>query len=234
MTKIILLIGVLILCPKLSAQPDEKLDLSAPHDSFWNGFSEGCIGRDIYYDIFWFDYDANLSYKSFLVGIKPDSNNGPSFIARLDTGISSQAFHTAKNNPSTVFFAWSLPYATCIVKTDFNHCPQANKAYNDLKKLKISLDEDFDRMPGRFVSHYTSYNLQQMDGSGQHNDWEVTSGDTDMQKIIHSVAQTTLECSQKAVDQLFERLKINKNNDHFKSHHKRFNLKPVKLNQSKK
>ncbi len=219
------LLAILLTSVSANAQEDTGIN-EARHDSFWHGFNEGCIGRDIYWDVFYFDYDTNLSYRSFTVGMKPDSNNGPSFIARLDTGLSGQTFGETKNNPETLFLAWSLPYATCIVKTNFQACPQAKLAYNKLQNTKLSLNEDFDKRPGMFVLHYTTFNMQQRDGSGQFNDWEVTSGDTDLEAAIYAVAKDTLQCSQKAVDDLFKRLKIDANHGNYKAHNKRFHIKP--------
>ena len=45
----------------LIAQDDNDFDESPPHDSFYNGFNEGYIERSIINDVFWFDFDTNLS-----------------------------------------------------------------------------------------------------------------------------------------------------------------------------
>ena len=212
---------LLIFSPILTAQSDEEIDLYAPHDSFWNGFNEGCIGRNIAYDVFWSDFDTDLSLNSFTIGFIPDTNNGPAFLARLNTGVSGGYF---QNNPKTVFLSWSLGGTSCIIKTDFDKCKEANKVMNDLQKIKIAVNENFDNKHGLTASHATSYYLKVLDGSNHFNQWEITSGKSDIEKTITESSLALYQCSKEAANDLFERLKINSDNDQYTYHSKRFNL----------
>ncbi|WP_154224631.1 hypothetical protein [Marinicella rhabdoformis] len=196
----------LIVSTSAFSQPDEEIDTSSPHDLFWNGFSEGCIGRNIISDVFWFEFNTEMSLNSFTLGYMPDTNNGPAFLARLDTGTSNKGFFSSNDNPPSVFLAYSMGVFSCIVKTDFKKCPKAQKAYDLISNTKISLKENFKNKFGIKASHYTRYNLQVMDGAAHFNQWELTSGKSDMEKSIIEAHKLLFECAEPAAKQLFEKL----------------------------
>ncbi len=210
-------------CSIVTAQPDEEIDLSAPHDSFWNGFNEGCIGRNIAYDVFWSDFDTDLSLNSFTFGFIPNTNNGPAFLARLNTGISGGWFQT-KDNPETVLLSWSLGGSSCIIKTDLDKCKAAKRVMENLQNVNIAVNDNFEKINGLNVSHATTFFFQVLDGANHFNQWETTSGKSELEKTITKSSLALYECSKKAANDLFKRLKIDAKDDQYIYHSKRFNL----------
>ncbi len=179
-------------------QPDDP-DRSPPHDSFWNGFEEGCIQRNILSDIFWLDFPFDLSLASIAFGYWPDTGKGPAFFARLDSG-ETGAF--SDNREKNVFLAWALGHKTCIVKTDFEQCASANDAFDLLKKLKIPINNRFDKPYGMPVFHATEYYLFVNDGAGNFNKWNMESGNNPMVEAVYSAGNLLKQCSQQAYDAL--------------------------------
>jgi len=199
MNKLFLILFILAYCLFLNAQEDEDFDNSPRHDSFYNGFNEGCIGRNIIQDIFWFDYDTSLSLSSISFGYMPDLNNGPSFFAKLDTGISG-GFR--KNGKKTVFLAWALGQKSCIVKTDFEKCSKAEKAYKLLSKTKLKINENFDNTSGMGTFHATSYHLIVNDSNNGVNVWSTSSDNSELEQNIEKATQLLKSCSSKALEEL--------------------------------
>ena len=189
---------ILLLSSGTKAQTGE-FDDSPPYDSFYNGYSEGCLGRNINQDIFWLDYDTDMSLSSIAFGYLPDTNNGPSFFARLDSG---QSGMFRKSRDKTVFLSWSLGVKSCIVKTSFNKCKSANKAFKLLAKTKIPVNTNFDNKMGMGAIHATSYFLIVKDGENNLNKWSVGSGNNTIVRNIEKASELLKGCSSEALKEL--------------------------------
>jgi hypothetical protein len=176
------------------------------HDPFWNGFNEGCIGRDIITDIFWMDFPVELSHASFAFGYKPDTGNGPSFFVRLDSG---DIRVSPEKRTKNVFIATSLDNKSCIVKTDYKQCPKAKEAYDLLSKATIPVASYFESPSRMAVMHYTEFYLYVRDGRGLENRWVQRSGDSPLPTYIEKASGLLQECSKPAFQQVVR--KDNKN-----------------------
>ena len=166
------------------------------HDTFWEGFNQGCVGRDIVLDVTWLEYPLNLESASIAFAKNPDSGLGPSFLARINSEISVES---AATNPAKVFLAWSNDEKTCIIKTDTQQCPMAKKALKLFSELKLPVGLGFDSPKERFtILHWTEYWMAVKDGNGVENLWNDRSGGGPLTDAVESATQMLLSCSEPA------------------------------------
>lgn len=162
---------------------------SRPRETVWHPSEAGCTQRAVHETLISYE-DAPISAASFRIAIDPDTGQGPTLLAVVDSG---KEINLGNPDPPP-FFLGVVGDSTksCAVRVTWEECPAARAVYESLKTQSLPLGFEFEESAEILVLHAPTYYLEFSDGQGNHNQWRFYG--------LRHPLQTT-------IDQAFEALR---------------------------
>jgi hypothetical protein len=168
---------------------------SGPHREPWHPIDSGCTARAVHETLMWPE-DAPISSASFRVAVSPDTGQGPTVMAVIDSG----RLVNLGNPDSPPYFLGVVGDSTksCAVRMTWEQCPSAVRVYETLKRQSLPLGFEFDKPAVILVFHAPTYYVGFSDGQGNHNQWRFYGLRHPLQPVIDDALDTLRPCLEAA------------------------------------
>jgi hypothetical protein len=157
----------------------------------WHPAASGCTARAIHETLLWYD-DAPLSSASFRVAVRPDTGQGPTVLAVIDSG---KQINLGNPDPPAYFLGVvGDSEKSCAVRMAWEECPAATTVYETLKAKSLPLGFEFEAPADILVFHAPTYYVGFSDGQGNHNQWRFYGLRHPLQPVVDEAMAALRPC----------------------------------------
>jgi hypothetical protein len=143
----------------------------------------------------WYE-EAPLSAASFRLAVSPDTGQGPTLLAVIDSG---KEINLGNPDPPPYFLGVvGDSKKSCAVRLAWEECLPAQGVYDTLKKQSLPVGFEFDDPADILVFHAPTYYLGFSDGQGNHNQWRFYGLRHPLQPVIEQSFESLSPCFEAA------------------------------------